>query len=151
MARLQHFLIILLLLVFGCKSTRQAKSEMFPIISMERTSCLGTCPAYLFRAFPDGSVTYTGEVYVDLVGKFEGCITKEELTNLKNLFDEADYFGFANVYSANITDLPTTYLYYDNGAQNSKVTNYYRAPESLKKLENDVESFINAIDWQKIK
>ena len=149
MIRLQYFLIILGFMVIGCKSSKQAKGEMYPIITIEKTACYGTCPAYLFKAYPDGSVTYTGKDYVKLVGEYKAIISKEELANIKTLLDEADYFSFANVYSANITDLPTTYLYYDDGKQNKKITDYHGAPESLKKLEQDLETLINAINWQK--
>ena len=150
MIRTQHFLIILVLLVLGCKSTQQAKREMYPIITMERTTCFGTCPAYVFKAYPDGSVKYTGKDFVELKREYTASISKEVLANLKNLFDEADYFNFANVYSANITDLPTTFLYYDDGNQNAKVTDYYGAPESLKKLEKNIEAIVNSINWQKV-
>ena len=136
-------------MVLGCKSSKLANVEMYPIISIEKTTCFGTCPAYLFKAYPDGSVTYTGKDYVELVGEYKSSISKEELANLKSVFDEADYFSYANVYSANILDLPTTYLYYDNGQQNKKITDYHGAPESLKKLEEDVEVLINSINWQK--
>ena len=150
MIRTQYILIILVLQVFGCKSTKQSKTEMYPIITMERTTCFGTCPAYVFKAYPDGSVKYTGKDFVDLKGEYSASISKEVLANLKNLFDEADYFHFANVYSASIKDLQTTFLYYDDGKQNAKVTDYYGAPESLKKLEKDIEAIINSINWQKV-
>ena len=150
MIRLQHILIILGFMLIGCKSNKQAKGEMYPIITIEKTACYGTCPAYLFKAYPDGSVTYFGKDYVKLVGDYKASITNEELANIKTLFDKADYFNFANVYSANITDHPTTYLYYDNGQQNKKIMDYYGAPESLKKLEEDLEALINAINWQKV-
>ena len=149
MIRLQHILIIIGFMLIGCKSSKQAKGEMYPVISIEKTTCFGTCPAYLFKAYPDGSVSYTGKDYVKLVGEYKSSISKEELANLKTLFDEADYFNYANVYSANILDLPTTYLYYDNGQQNKKITDYHGAPESLKKLEEDVEALINSINWKK--
>jgi len=149
MIRAQHFLIILVFIVLGCKSSQQSKSEIFPIIIFEKTTCLGTCPAYVFKAYPDGSVTYTGKEFVELKGEYTSSISKEVLANLKKLFDEADYFNYANVYAASIKDLPTTYLYYDNGQQNAKVTDYYGAPESLKKLERDIEAIIKAINWQK--
>ena len=150
MIRVQHFLIILVFVAIGCKSSQQSKSELLPIITFEKTRCMGTCPAFLFKAYPDGSVTYTGKDFVELKGEYSASISKEELANLKGIFDRADFFNFANVYSAAIMDLPTTFLYYDNGLQNAKVTDYYGAPESLKKLEKEVEAIINAIDWQKI-
>ena len=134
MKKLQHFLIILVFVAIGCKSSQQSKSEMYPIITLERTTCFGTCPAYVFKAYPDGSVKYTGKEFVELKGEYSAIISKEELTNLKTILDEADFFSYANVYSASIKDLPTTFIYYDNGSQNAKVTDYYWAPESLKKL-----------------
>jgi Domain of unknown function (DUF6438) len=149
MKKIQHLLIILILLVLGCKSGQQSKSEMYPIITMERTTCLGTCPAYVFKAYPDGSLKYTGKEFVELVGDYSATVSEEELASLKSIFDKANFFNFANVYSANITDRPTTYLYYDNGEQNAKITDYYGAPESLKKLENQIDEFIKSVDWQK--
>jgi hypothetical protein len=149
MIRPQHILILFGFMVFGCKSSKQTKGEMYPIITFEKTTCFGTCPAYLFKAYPDGSVTYTGKDYVTLVGEYKASISKEELSNIKTLFEEANYFKFANVYSANITDLPTTYLYYDNGEENKKITDYHGAPKSLKKLEQGLEALINSIDWKK--
>lgn len=110
---------------------------------------MGTCPAFIFKAYPDGQVTYLGKDFVELKGEYSANLSKEELARLKGLFDKAAYFEFANVYSASVTDLPTTFLYYDNGKQNAKITDYYGAPESLKKLEKELESLINAINWQK--
>ncbi len=112
---------------------------------------MGTCPAYLFKVYPDGRATYTGKEFVDLKGEYEASISKEELAELKGYFDKADFFNFANVYSANIKDLPTRFLYYDDGRQNAKVTDYYGAPETLKQLEKQIEDFIKKINWQPVK
>jgi uncharacterized protein DUF6438 len=150
MIKPQHLTIILLFAVIGCKSGRLARGEMYPIITFEKTTCLGTCPAYVFKAYPDGKVTYTGKDFVELKGDYEATVSLEILASLKNILGESKFFEFANVYSANIKDLPTTYIYYDDGEQNAKITDYYGAPESLKKLEKDMEAIINAIDWQKI-
>ena len=151
MIKAQHFLILLAFLVVSCKSSQQSKSEILPIITYEKTTCMGTCPAFVFKAYPDGKVTYTGKDFVEFKGEYSASLSKEELANLKNVFDKGGYFEFANVYSASVMDLPTTFLYYDNGKQNAKITDYYGAPESLKKLEQDLESLINAINWQKAK
>ncbi len=149
MVSVQHITIILVLVAISCKSTQQSKAEMYPVASMEKTTCLGTCPSYIFEAFPDGKVTYVGREFTERMGEYKATISKEELAKLKLMFDIADFFGFANVFSANIKDLPTTFLYYDNGSQNAKITDYYGAPQELKKLEESVELFIETIDWQK--
>ena len=116
---------------------------------MEKTTCLGLCPAYIFKLFPDGSATYTGTKNVKNIGDFKANLSEQQLQNIKKSFEEADFFKFADVYSANLTDLPTTFIYYHNGRENLKVTDYYGAPESLKTLEANVEHFIESIDWQK--
>lgn len=145
----QYTLFILLILsLVGCKSARQSKSDLPPIVMFEKTECFGTCPSYAFKAYPDGRATFTGRKYVDLIGEYETTLSKAQLDSLGNLFEAADYFKFANVYSANIEDRPTVYLYYDNGRQNSKVTDYYGAPQRLKELEQAVEEFIFGLDWQ---
>ena len=71
------------------------------------------------------------------------------MQRIKSTFEGADFFKFADVYSANMTDLPTTFIYYHNGVENLKVTDYYGAPDTLKALEKDVEAFITTIDWKK--
>lgn len=149
MVRVQHLTIILVLLVIGCKSVQQSKTVAYPIIIMEKTICLGTCPSFIFKAYPDGKVTYLGREFTKRIGDFTATITDEELAALRLKFEQAIFFSFANVYSASIKDLPTTFLYYDNGQQNSKITDYYGAPEELKNLESEVEKFIESIDWIK--
>jgi len=116
---------------------------------MEKTTCYGECPAYKFDVYPDGEVTYTGHKFVDRLGQYKGKISEDQLSELKTAFDQAGFFDFANVYSASLTDLPTTFIYYDNGKQNSKITDYYGAPEALKSLEQFIEDYIESIDWKK--
>lgn len=138
-----------LILATSCKTSKQNTSNEFPIVMMEKTACFGACPAFLFNVYPDGTATYTGTRYVENIGEFTATLTEEQLLYLKNTFEEADFFKFADVYSANITDLPTTFIYYHNGKENLKVTDYYGAPETLKVLEDKVQEFIDSIDWQK--
>jgi len=149
MLKVQHLTIILVLLVIGCKSAQQSKSTAYPILIMEKTTCFGTCPSFIFKVYPDGNVSYLGREFTERIGDFKATISKEELAELRLKFDKANFFSFANVYSASIKDLPTTFLYYDNGSQNSKITDYYGAPEELKNLEAEVEKLIESIDWQK--
>ena len=142
-------LIISFLLFFVCKTAKIKSSNEFPIVMMEKTTCLGLCPAYIFNLYPDGSATYTGTKNVKNIGDFKAKLSEEQLQNIKKSFEEADFFKFADVYSASLTDLPTTFIYYHNGKENLKVTDYYGAPDALKILEAKVEAFIESIDWQK--
>lgn len=149
MVKLQHWIIILVFVSLGCKSTKQSNADMQPIFTIEKTTCMGTCPSWEFKLYPDGSASYLGKEFVDRVGDYSSDISKEKLAEFKQMMAEAKFFQYANVYSANIHDLPTTYLYYDDGENFSKITDYYGAPESLKKLEKKIEEFIETIDWKK--
>ena len=110
---------------------------------------MGTCPTYKFEVFLDKTARYKGTAHVDLVGEYKATLTDEQLDYLKNSFAEADYFSFANVYSSQLTDLPTTFLFYHNGQQSLKVTDYWGAPDELKTLEKQVEEFIETVEWEK--
>ena len=143
------FIVSIIAILFSCKSSKQTASEKYPIVMMERTTCFGACPAFVFNVYPDGSATYEGKSNVMLIGNYTTTISVEQLDILKNSFNEAEFFKFADVYSANITDLPTTFIYYNDGKQSLKITDYYGAPESLTGLEAKVVSFIEALDWQK--
>ena len=150
MINVRLILTFSILILISCKSrTNISKTPPYPIISLEKTTCLGTCPAYKFLVYPNGVVKYSGYKFVDRIGDYQAKINDEEIGKLKEAFENAHFFDFANVYSANMTDLPTTYLYYDNGNQNSKVTDYFGAPKELKSLESFVEAFIETIDWKK--
>jgi hypothetical protein len=116
---------------------------------MEKTACMGTCPTYKFEVFLDKTARYHGKANVENIGEYTVTLTDEQLDNLKNSFAEADYFSFANVYSSPLTDLPTTFLFYHNGRESLKVTDYWGAPEELKALEKEIENIITTINWKK--
>ncbi len=142
-------LIALVILFVSCKSSRQQKADSIVIIMMEKTACMGTCPVYKFEVFLDKTARYHGKSHVELMGEYKATLTDAQLDYLKNSFAEADYFSFANVYSAQLTDLPTTFLYHHNGRESLKVTDYWGAPQELKDLENEIEKFIGTLEWQK--
>ena len=141
-------LLSTLILFVGCKSTSVSSDANPPIIMMEKTACMGTCPTYKFEVFLDKTAKYIGKDNVKNIGEFTTTLTDVQLDMLKNSFAKADYFTLANVYSAAVTDLPSTFIYYTNGKQNLKITDYYGAPERLKILENKIEEFIGSLEWQ---
>lgn len=144
----RYIIILLTLAIIGCKSSKKLSPSETVVVMMEKTSCMGTCPAYKFEVFLDKTARYHGKAHVENIGNYTATLTDEQLDNLKNSFAEADYFSFANVYSAPLTDLPTTFIYYNNGQQGLKVTDYWGAPDELKALEKEVEEIIGMIDWK---
>lgn len=148
---MSRFVILFIFLsALSCKSIKKQPTSSTVITMMEKTACMGVCPVYKFEVYLDKTARYTGKAYVDLIGNYQAKLTEAQLDYLKNSFAEADYFSFANVYSAQLTDLPTTFLYYHDGSKSLKVTDYWGAPKELKDLENIIEEFISRIDWEKV-
>ena len=121
-----------------------------PIISLTKTPCFGQCPAYKFEVFKDGSATYTGEYFVDMIGKWTTKIDPQKLDSLLQAFETSNFFEFKERYYTEVTDLPTTYLFFNDGERSKKIMDYYGAPSALKALESKIEQFITELSWKKI-
>ena len=81
------------------------------------------------------------------LGDHRATISDERMEELKNLLNEAEFFAFSDLYYEDVTDLPTTFLFYNNGQKQLRITDYYGAPQSLKDLEKKIEVYIESLDW----
>src|SRR5712671_6451670 len=115
MRRLTFGLLLLAALAVAC-SAQKAPDDV--VITLERTTCLGTCPAYKLTIRGDGSVVYEGHKFVRGEGIRQRQVDKTAIATLLQAFAEADYFGLENGYAeiknpdgtvSIVTDLPTTY------------------------------------------
>ena len=151
------FLIVLSIFLFSsCKSSKDAtkagsSQERVLLISMKKTACYGTCPVYELQIYSDLAVNLKGEMHLDKIGIFEAKISRGRLEQIQTMFREADFFSFQDKYSEKITDLPTTYVYFNDSGQEKKVMDYYGAPEALKNLEKELSSFLEELDWKERK
>lgn len=146
------FILISIAVVFSCKSTKKSVDaaslqESTLVISMKKTACYGTCPVYEIQIYGDLSVKLKGEQHIDLIGDFESSISQERLDQLKEKFREADFFSFEEKYWEAYTDLPTTYVYFNDDGKELQVMDYVGAPDSLKDLEKEVGMLLEELDW----
>jgi len=112
------------------------------VASIQKTSCLGKCPVYKAEIFSDRSVNFQGEENVPHRGFKKFMLSDEDYDKIITEFKSTDFFTLENRYYENINDLPTTYLYFNNGTSDKKVMNYYGAPERLNTLQDIVQSTI---------
>ena len=91
---------------------------MFEFIRLERTMCYGICPVYTVVVDNNGSINYSGEMYVYKSGEHQWKISKKKIEQLNDLIKS---FGFKSfVYEPGkefITDQPsciTTVKYPDD-------------------------------------
>lgn len=131
-----------------------------PVITLERTVCFGTCPAYKLTIFDDGKVVYEGKEFVKHKGRAEGRITKTALEELVHEFERINYFSLADYYQEGQncpeawTDNPsaTTSL---NWKGKTKVVLHYQGCrglavlDQLTALENKIDEVVNTKRWIK--
>jgi hypothetical protein len=119
------------------------------IIKLEESNCYGKCPSFVISISKNRQAIYTGRKNVEKIGTFTRKLDGQEYKDLLNAFEASRFFEFKDQYTSKITDLPTTYITFNFKNHSKTITDYYGAPQSLKKLENLVERVANAGDWVK--
>ena len=151
---MNRFYLLFILVLFSCGSSKkntetkvkEIKKEL--VISLERTPCYGTCPIYKMEIFSDGSAFYHGERFVDRIGDYEFSVSKEVINYILKKAVEISFFELEDKYTANISDLPKTITFINNGKDKKRVVNYYGAPKALKEFESLVDG---CIDYRRMK
>ncbi len=119
-----------------------------PLITLQRTACLGSCPVYKLAIYGDGSVVYEGEESVRVKGVEKYRIDADAVRQLADKFVAAHYFSFESKYvsikSADgtetmVTDLPSTYTSFTWEGRTKKIDDYVVAPKELHELEKEVD------------
>lgn len=154
----QLLLIVLLFSISSCSFHKLCKNpesnywqrfqltsgqETQKIISLQRTSCFGTCPIYKIIILSDGSAKYEGVKFVDKKGVVNFTLTEEQIKSIFKKANEIEYFKLKDQYIEKISDLPTTYIQ----ILDKQIKDYAGAPKELKELEK----LIDKICFQYIK
>jgi len=171
MIQLKQTLLSLVLLValYACSSlpskTYPESQDIPPdtTITLERTTCLGTCPAYKLTISADGTVVFEGENFVKESGIVHSSINKDQLKQLISEFTQAQYFSFRDTYDSEEdgcpemwTDSPSVTtsiringqyksIVHDLGCQENNGTSVF--PKELMKLENKIDEIIGTEKW----
>lgn len=93
-------------------------------ISMERTECYGTCPAYFVEVRGDGTAIYEGRSHVTVLGKHQYRVDPAKVAQLVERARGADLWSAERRYAAAITDNPTTTLWIAFGKQEREIVDY---------------------------
>jgi hypothetical protein len=125
------------------------------VISLERTSCYGNCPAYKVTIHGDGRVEYVGAKDVKLVGKKEGHIQPADLKKILAAFDKAKYlslkpYSYETCTCSICTDMPTATTEIRAKGTSHRVEHYHGcrcAPKELWELEESIDSLVNTKQW----
>ena len=149
-------------LLLACSATGPVKSKPASLgvvdtasvrISLTRTMCFGTCPAYSVEIDGDGKVRFDGGLHVAYGGLQETTLDRSAVAALLAQFETLDYFSLEKLDAESCedaTDSPSaiTAIAFDD--RSHRVNHYYacnKAPEALSALESAIDSIIGSNRW----
>jgi len=122
------------------------------IITLERTICFGSCPAYSLMIFSDGRVMYQGNSYVRVQGKKKYNIAKQKVKHLIDEFHKEDYFNLKDTYEPIATDGPCCITFISINGHTKRVAHWplSMAPRSLDELEEKIDETAGTAKFVKL-
>ena len=120
-------------------------------MTLTRSGCFGSCPAYELTVHGNGTVEYNGEQYTKLCGEWRGTVAMSVVHELFAQFRAADYFSLYSEYEWAATDLPTftTSITFDKVGH--QVLDYggeqVGMPEAVRDLENSIDRMAGPNHW----
>jgi hypothetical protein len=129
---------------------RAAPVETPVRITLERTSCFGSCPVYSVSIDGDGTVTYEGRQFVRVAGRQTSQISRAAVDALLEEFRRIDFFSLQDQYTAPVTDHPTTYVTFRHGKRTKRIRDYVGAPKALRDLERHIDEAAGVQRWIRI-
>jgi hypothetical protein len=88
-------------------------------ITLKKTSCYGTCPAFVVRFTAGDDATYVGQRYAPRLGRYAG---KFRFAPLAAFVDAQHPEAFAPTYATNWVDTPYVTLTIERGSRVQTVT-----------------------------
>jgi hypothetical protein len=123
------------------------------VITLERTLCFGTCPAYKLTVHGNGVVIWEGKKFVKTTGKAEGSIGQEQFKQLVSEFDKVRYLSLNDSYTqVTFTDAPDVTTSITVDGKTKSVKHYLgdtSAPARLTALEDKIDEIVNTGQWVK--
>lgn len=120
-------------------------------ITLQRSSCFGSCPDYRVEVHGDGSVVYVGANYVAFNGRHTGLVKQENVIDLVNLFAQADYYSLRDEYVASVTDCSTYTTALEIDGRRKQVVDYVGLhvgmPETVSRIENQIDRLSGSERW----
>ena len=149
--------ISLFFIVLICSATAALPdTTQIDAITLERTSCFGTCPVYKVTVRRDGSVAYDGKQFVRVTGHRTHKIPAEQFQKLAREIQRIGFFNLKDKYSSKenpdgsievVTDQPSRITTVRAGKLHKRVENYYGGPESLTRLETLIDTLAGSSAW----
>jgi hypothetical protein len=121
-------------------------------ITLQRSRCYGSCPAYSVTLTPDGLVSYEGEAYVLYHGAASHRIAPSAVRSLADEMESAHYFELSvpRDCADTTTDAPTVTTSLERSGRSHEIANYHGngcAPPVLAALEQRIDEVAGTAVW----
>jgi hypothetical protein len=127
-------------------------------VTLERSSCYGSCPVYRITIFANGRVEYLGEQHVKTRGAKSRTIGEAALRQLKEELNQAGYLGLRDRYDSReagctsiATDSPSALISVRADGRLKSVDHYLGCSgpvgDRLVKLENAIDRIAGSAAW----
>jgi hypothetical protein len=129
------------------------------VITLERTNCFGACGVYKLTIFSDGLVRYEGIKFVKKIGNASGRISRAQLNELLQRFEEISYRNLPGDFTPGtpqcpqvLTDLPSAITSLTRDGKTKTVRHYHGCHglstlERLTELEDKIDQAVNSKKW----
>lgn len=135
-----------LLLIVAAIPLAIAQAEQH-VITLERSTCFGSCPAYLLQIDSSGAVSFKQGPPSNRHDERTSTITAEQFQGLTAGFTAIRFFDLDDAYGPTYEDGPTTTLGLLLEGKAKKVTHSDRSPPGLVELERRIECTANVHGW----
>jgi hypothetical protein len=119
-------------------------------ITLQRTGCYGSCPAYTVTIATDG-IVFNGPGFVRAKGTHTEIADPSDVRRLAEKFVAADFYSMDDAYRASVTDLPACLLSIDIDGHKKNVEDYAGSwvgmPALITELEDEVDTFARTKRW----
>lgn len=122
-----------------------------PMMTLERTACLGMCPVYGLAVFEDGTAVYLGVRHVAEPGVHITNVDPSQLEFLAMQAADSGYFDWNDEYPVIlVTDQPYAITSLNWEDQYKEITRYDgdpNAPIGLVRFEDRIDDLVNVEQW----
>jgi ankyrin repeat protein len=126
------------------------RSDSKSTITLARTGCFGSCPAYTLSLSTDG-IVFDGKYNVVATGKHTDTVSPDEVRDLVRRFVTADFYSMDDEYRADVTDNPTYMLSIAIDGHEKRVEDYVGSwvgmPAVITALEGEVDALARTQRW----
>lgn len=120
------------------------------VITLQRTPCFGTCPAFVINVYRSGYATYEGHSHVEREGLHSAWIGPDTLQRILKDAEASGFFQFEDRYDRDVTDLPSAILRVVGNGKDKRVVGRVGVPPAYKALFGRVEELLLPIPWKPV-